>query len=104
MQRYNVQTIVKIGTEPSRLDGLVKVAVGSGDNPDVDLDGTVATHRLELLLLQNAEQFHLRFERQFTHFVQEQGAVVGQFEPPNTALGCARESTLHMPEKLTLYQ
>ena len=51
------------------MDPFLKITVRSGDNPDIDFDGAVASDGLELLLLQDSEQFNLGIERQLTDFI-----------------------------------
>jgi hypothetical protein len=41
-----------------------------------------STKSLELSFLQNAQQLCLRIEREFTYFVEEDGAAVCYFESP----------------------
>jgi len=52
----------------------------------------IATHTLELPLLQNAQQCNLRFRRQFTDLVKEDGSFFGNLEAPQPPLRGARKS------------
>src|SRR5207249_187322 len=57
-----------------------------------------------LLFLQNAQQLHLRFQRQFADFVEEDGAAVGELEASNPPPEGAGESALDVAEELALDQ
>ena len=51
------------------------------DEPDVNLMSAVAAEPLKFLLLQNAQQFCLKFERDVAHFIQKQrrlGSICGE--------------------------
>ena len=63
-----------------RLDLGGQVAIGGGDHARIDANGLRAAHALELLLLQHAQQLHLRLERQLADFVEEDRAAVGELE------------------------
>ena len=54
------------------------------------LDGAVAAQPLELPLLQNAQQLGLQLQRNIADLVQEQRAVVRQFEAPDLLRDGAR--------------
>jgi hypothetical protein len=90
-ERENVQSIEEIRAKATVSDSLFQITVGRGDDQDVDPDGTAAAYWLELLLLQDAQQLDLVFERQFTDFIEEDGATVGEFKAPETPVDGARE-------------
>jgi hypothetical protein len=50
------------------------------DQPHVDLMSTVAAKPLEFLLLQDAQQFRLKFQRNVANLVKKQRAFVGELE------------------------
>ena len=60
--------------------GGLQVAIGGGNYADVDRYVIIAAHRANFLLLQDAQEFGLHFERQLADFVQEDGAAVGSLE------------------------
>ena len=65
-----------------------------GDNAHIDADRGDTTHALELLFLQEAQQFGLSVERAVADLVQENRAPVGQFEPiPLLGYGKALSTT-----------
>src|SRR5258705_4753108 len=63
-----------------------------------------ASQPLELLLLKHAEQLGLQFERNFSYFVQENGAAISHFETPNPLRDRSCECALLVPEQLALEQ
>ena len=79
-----------------------QVAVGGGDHAHVHAHGLRAADALELLLLQHAQQLHLRLERQVADLVEEDGAVVGQLEAALLLLHRAGERAAFVAEQLAL--
>src|SRR5579863_2799046 len=75
------QPVVQIAAESSCPHGLVQVAVGSGNQSDVDFNRPRSAHPLELALLQHTQQLHLKRRRQFSNLVEEHHAAVGHFQP-----------------------
>src|SRR6185503_6019941 len=92
--REDVQAIEQVRTESPFRNLLLEIAVRRGDEPDVHFHRPSAADALELLLLQDAQQLHLRIERQLAHFIHEQRAVVGKLEPSDALLNRARERAL----------
>jgi hypothetical protein len=103
--RKHAQAAVQIRSETPMGDQLLEVDGAGGDQPQVDLDEAVRSQRLDLLVLQHAQQLRLQRQRQIADFVQEQRPAVGQFE---LAVACvsigAGERAGRDPEKLGLEQ
>jgi hypothetical protein len=57
-------------------------------------------HRLALLLLQHAQELHLRLQRQCRHLIQDQGAPMGQLNAADAALSGACKRPFHMAKEL----
>src|SRR5437660_2018587 len=55
--------------------------MGRGNDPDIDVPGFLAADALEMTILKNPQQPHLRGQGQFSTLVQKQGAAVGPFKP-----------------------
>ncbi len=81
-----------------------QVAVGGRDHAHAHADDLLAAHAVELALLQHAQQLGLRRAVQVAHFVQEDGAAVGQLELAAPRGGGAGERALLVPEQLGLDQ
>jgi hypothetical protein len=63
-----------------------------------------APQPLELLVLQDAQQLRLQLQRNVTHLVQKQRALVGQFQPPYFLTDGPGECALLVPEQFALQQ
>ena len=80
LDRDDVESVEEILLELPVRDQLPQVAVGGGDHPDVDLFGALGAERLELALLQDAQQLGLQGRAHRADFVEENRAAVGQLE------------------------
>jgi hypothetical protein len=58
-----VQAVEQVLAEASAFDVVDQVAVGGRDDPHVHLDGLPSADRLDLALLEGAQQFYLRRHR-----------------------------------------
>src|SRR5689334_17188320 len=74
----------------------------SGDQPDIDLMSGVAAESLKFLLLQNAQQFRLKFQRDVAYFVQKESALIRQFKASDFLTDGSSKCPLFMTEQLTL--
>ena len=70
--RKDAQAIEKVLAEPAGIDLFLQVAIGRGDDANVDFAGAGVADALQFLLLQNAQQLRLHRERHFADFVEEQ--------------------------------
>src|SRR6185295_2652434 len=104
VQVYDVQTVVEVLAESSGRDHFLQVAVRCGDDPHVDAQRLAATDALELALLQNPEQFHLRRQRDLADFVEEQRSTVRLLEATFALAIGARVLASLVAEELTLEQ
>src|SRR5437868_6656784 len=58
-----------------------------------------AADRLDFAGLEDAEQFYLRIERQFAHFIEKERAAIGILKLADMAIERAGEGTLFMTEQ-----
>src|SRR5215472_10802342 len=72
------------------------------DQANVDLVCAVAAEPLEFLLLENAEQLRLKFQRYIADLVQKKGAFIGKFEASGFLRYCASKCSFFVAEQLTL--
>src|SRR6187397_2128708 len=100
--RKNVEPVVQVPAERASVHFLREVAVGGGDDQNVYSRRPRAAETLELSLLQYPKKVRLQFERQLANLVQEQGATIGQLEPPGLRRVRAGEGAAFAPEQLTL--
>ena len=97
-RRKDVEPVIEILAKPPGLDHLDHVAVRGGNQADVDLDRTPCADRIDLALLNGAEQLHLDVERQFRH-LEKQRAAVGLLELADMAASGAGEGALLVAEQ-----
>src|SRR6266403_4152957 len=80
MHGHDVQAEIKIFAEgPVAISGF-QVAIGGGDNAYVDCDVRIAAYWPNFLLLQDAQELGLHFERQLANFIEENRASVGSLK------------------------
>jgi hypothetical protein len=78
----NLQTIVKVFAKCPFLDHCWQIPMRGGDEANVNLMGAIAAEPFKFLLLQDAEQLCLKFERYIADLVKKKRTFVGEFEPP----------------------
>ena len=83
---------------------LLEVAVGRGDDADVDVQRLGAADPLETPLLERAQDLRLQRQRQLADLVEEQRAAMRQLEPAGLARRRAGERALLVAEQLGLEQ
>ena len=86
------------------LDRFVEVAVGGGDDADIDLDRLGAADAVDLALLDGAQQLGLQADVHLADFVEQQRAAVGFLELADAAGDGAGEGALLMAEQFALQQ
>ncbi len=77
---YNVQAEVEIFAEGAVLVRGFEIAVRGGDDAHINFDSLIAADRSNFFFLQDAEQLGLQFQRQFSDFVEKDGAAIGGLE------------------------
>ena len=104
MDREHVEPVVEIAAEFPVDNHLLEIAVGGGDQSNVGLNQLVAPQTFELLLLEDAQQFGLQFQRHIAHFIEEQGAFVRQFEAADTLGAGPGKRAAFVAEQIALQQ
>ena len=82
----------------------IEILVGGRDDAHIDLDRSACADRVDLALLQRAQELDLGLERQFADFVEKEGAGVGLAELADVLLGRAGERALLVAEQDRLDQ
>ena len=95
----DVQPVIEVFAEAALGHLLGQIAVGGRDDAHVDLDRALGADRIDLALLQRAQQLDLHVERQLADLVQEQGAAVGLLELAQVLVGGAGEAALFVAEQ-----
>src|SRR5262249_23191396 len=83
---------------------LEQIAIGRGNDPDVDLDRLRPADALELALLEHAQELDLNVHRHLPDLIQEDRASLGQFESPDPPLDRSGERAFLMAEQLAFDQ
>ena len=102
LDREDGEAVVEVLAKALLAHGLEQVAIGRGNDPDIDPDRRRAADPIELALLEDAEQLDLSLERQFADLVEEESAAVGQFEAADSPRDGAGEGSLLVAEQLAL--
>ena len=100
----DIETIKKVLPEPPVDDILGQVAVGGGNDADVNGYIPGITHGLEGFFLDSPQEFDLKLLVDFPYFVQKDRALVCCFQQAFFILGSTCKGTLFMPEKLTFHE
>src|SRR5688572_215458 len=91
LDRKDVQAIEQIRAEGTLGNRRVEVSIRRGNHPYVNADWAAAANALELALLQNAKQRHLRVCGQLADFVEKEGAPIGELKFPLSTLQSSGE-------------
>src|SRR6266481_846190 len=102
--RKHVQAIVQVAAELAILHHLFQVAIGRRYQSHIHLLGSVTAQPFKLTFLQSAQQFGLDLNRNVSHLVEKQRALIGELKPANLLRNRAREGPSFMSKKLTLEQ
>src|SRR5947199_180246 len=102
--RDDVQPVVQVLAEAPRLHFGLEVLVGGGEDADVDLEGAVAAHPLELALLEHAQDLRLRLRPHVADLVEEECPAVGDLELALARRDRPCEGALLVTEELALDQ
>jgi hypothetical protein len=81
--RKHIQTVVEIAAKFPPLHHFNQISVGRSYEPNVHLVSSSTAQALELLLLQDTQQFGLQGRRNIAYLVQEESPFVSQFEAAN---------------------
>ncbi len=101
----DIETVEEILAKTPRTHSFGEVNMGTCDDAHVDEDRLACADAVDLAGLQDAQELDLHVVRHVADLVQEDGALVGQFElaGPAALLG-ACERTVHVPEEFALQQ
>ena len=104
-QVHDVQAVVEIFAELFFTRPLEQIAVGRGDDADVD-DRVLAlgTDLLDFAALEESKQQGLHAQAHLAHFVEEHRSAVGHFEQSPAIAMRVGEAAAEMPEELGLEQ
>ena len=100
VQVHDVEPVVQVLAETTGLGLGLQVAVGGGDDPNVDRLARGVAHPGYRAVLQRAQDLHLQGHRHLADLVEQQGPFVGHLEPAGLAGHRAGERSAHVAEQL----
>ena len=100
----HVQAVVQILTEAAFSNKCQKLDIRRRDDPNIDLQLLRAAQSHEFTFLNYAKQFCLRLRADGGDFVEENRALIGNFEQTLLGRNRAGERALHVAEQLRFQQ
>jgi len=100
--REHAQAIVEVAAKLPRLDHAPEVAVGGGDDAEVDPPHAGGAERPHLPVLHDAQELRLERGREVLDLVEEERAAVGELQHAGALLYRAGERAARVPEELAL--
>ena len=104
MQRVYAEAVVEVGAEVANTYLCCQVAIGGCDQAHIHPVFAVRAQALQLAALQYAQQFGLHRQWQFTDFVEEQCAAIGELELAAALAMGAGEGSAYMAEQFAFHQ
>ena len=98
----DVEPVIEVLPEAALLRVLLQVAVGGGDDADIDGARLLLADALILLLLQDAQELALEREGDLADLIEEERAAVGGFEAAGAVFDRAGEGAFDVAEELAL--
>jgi len=98
--REDIQAVVQVFAKFTVVNHLPEIAVGGGDDTDVDARRACATDRFEFAFLKNAEQFGLKVQRHIADLIDEKRSTICKREAVEMRSQFAREGTPFVSEEL----
>src|ERR1700678_2060928 len=100
----HVQPVVEVAAKFALSYHHREIPVRRGHQPNVHVMRPAASQALELVLLQDAQQFGLQRCGNVSHFVQKQGSLMGHFEAPNLLRDRSGEGAPLVTEQFTFQE
>src|ERR1035437_37609 len=100
MQRENMQAVEQVTAEFFLFHRTNQIAIGGGDQPHVHMDRPRSSQAFKLLVLQNTQQLGLQLQRNISNLVEQQSALIRQFQPADFPIYGSRESSSFVAEQL----
>src|SRR5262249_29426916 len=79
-QWKDIQAVKQIFAESSLLNFLAQIAVGGGDDPDIDFNDGLPAQPLDLSFLNHAQQIRLHAQRELANLIEEDRAAIRVFK------------------------
>ena len=104
LQFHRGEPEIEIFAELSLAGHLLQVAVSGGHDAHVHFGDRRRTHALDLMVLQNSQQFGLHRQRHFSDFIQHCRSAVGIFEDADLVLIGSSKCSSDVTEELAFGQ
>src|SRR5579863_1702226 len=103
-QTQNIEAEIEIAAEGALHDGLLQIAVGGGEDSNVDWDTASAADWTNFLFLDRPQHLRLQIDGEFSDFVEEDGSTFCHGHQSVFRLVGAGERTLNVAEQFALDQ
>ena len=100
----HIQAVVEVASKLFFIYHFLQVAIGCGHQTDINFLRLRAAKAFEFPLLQGAQKFWLNFQRNVSHLVQKQRALICQLKPSGLLHNRAGESAPLMAKQFALEQ
>ena len=104
MNGHHFEPIIQIAAKSLRLDRRFQIAVGCGDQPDVDRKGLIVTNPCNSSLFQHTQQLRLNRQWHVADFIQKQCPAVGILKRANSIVQGIRIGAFDVPKQRGLDQ
>src|SRR5579859_2230465 len=98
------QAVKQVLSKTTILNRRLKILVGGSNDAYIHVDFSMPAETIEGLAVQHSQELHLSLQLQLADFVQEQRALVGQFEKTGLGSVGAAESSFFIPKEFALDQ
>src|SRR5947209_20265626 len=98
-EREHIKSIINILSTLSVALTSREIAIGSGNDANVHLEGTLGSYRIDVAVLQCPEQLDLHIEPKFADLVQKERPAMGLLKFAQVFVGGSRKGTLFMSEQ-----
>ena len=98
----DLEPVVQVAAERALFDRFLEIAIGGGEDADVDLDRRVGADAGDLAVFDHPEEFDLRGQRHVADLVEEHRAAVGVLELADAVGRGIGERSFHVPEQFAL--
>ena len=101
----NIQAVIKILPEFLLPYHFLQIFIGGRQNPHIDRNLLIGTNADDLPFLQDTQQLCLQIQRHIADLIQENDALICQFELADTAVGVrSGKRALHITEQFRFQQ
>jgi len=100
MDLRDVQAVVQVAAKTPALHLGTQVAVGRGNDTDIDAPRLHTPHAQHFPRLEHAQQLRLQGQGQLADFIEKQRAAVGRLEQTDLVVNRARKRPSHVAEEL----